>query len=221
MGYVSTRRGFGALSTTIESSVGQGLLTAAPSTGPLAPFVALAGAISDLLASIGIGAGCGQTCIAASNFANEAAALLDQNIHAYFAIPASRPQSAQTAALANFETVWNALIAPQACGNPQLGSAGQKCISDREAGACTWKQTADTVPAWGTPPVDACWNWDSGYRAPIADDPNVVPDALASTASGSPGVTTSSSSIVSSIGASSSAPWLLLAAAAVLVWAVT
>ena len=88
-----------------EAAVGQTLLQAAPLTGPAAPFVGLAGAIADLFASFGIGGGCGQTCIETSQWANQAGALLDQNIAAYFAIPAPRPKSAQQAALQNFQTV--------------------------------------------------------------------------------------------------------------------
>jgi hypothetical protein len=175
------------LSTQIEGSVGSALLAAAPFAGPAAPFLIIGGAICDMLAVLGVGSGCGQTCVLSSNYANQAEALLQQNIAAYFNIPAPRPQSAQAAALANFQAMWNDLEAQ--CGVASLGSAGQKCITDRQAGACTWKQTAAALPPWGTPPVGACWNWFAGYRDPIANDP-AVPDAVASTAGNAVATTT-------------------------------
>lgn len=125
--------------------------------------------------------GCGQTCIITSQWANQAATLLDQNIAAYFSIPVPRSVSQQQAALANFDAIWARLV--QMCSDPSTGNAGKRCISDRQAGACTWKQTADKVPPWGTPAAGECWNWFNGYRDPIANDTNVVPDSLLQTAS--------------------------------------
>ena len=170
--------------------------------------------------------GCGQTCIVSTQFANQANAALQQNIEAYFALPTPRPLSAQRAALSNFDTLWAWLQAPGQCGNPNLGSAGQRCITDRQAGACTWKQPASSVPPWGSPPAGACWNWLNGYRDPIAADTNVyddsvqaAPSAAISAVTGaipdlvggsSPGVSTSSLS-----------PWLLLLGAGALLWAVS
>ena len=212
MSYVRTGLG-AALSTTVESSVGSSLLTAAPFTGPAAPFVAAAGAIADMLASFGVGAGCGQSCVLSSDFANQAEAQLQQNISNYFAIAPPRPASAQAAAVANAQTILNWI--QQQCSNPQLGSAGQQCISDRMAGGCTWKQTAAKLPPWGTPPVGACWNWVNGYLDPIANDPNVVPDAQASTAAST--TTPAAGSTAASAGLPT---WAWIAAAALVVWAV-
>jgi hypothetical protein len=165
--------------TTQEiSAAGGALLTAAPFTGPAAPFVAIAGAITEMLASFGIGTGCGQTCVLSSDFANQAEALLQENISTYFGIAPPRPQIAQTAAEANFNQVWNWLV--QQCSNPQLGQAGQNCISERQQGACFWHQTGQ--PQFpGQPAYGQCWNWYASYYAPIATDP-AVPDAQASTA---------------------------------------
>ena len=67
--------GFGAVSP-VTASAGQVVMASAPLAGPGAPFVAVAGAITELLASIGIGAGCGQTCIQATDYANQAEVLL-------------------------------------------------------------------------------------------------------------------------------------------------
>ena len=121
-----------------------------PVTIVAAPFVAIAGAVGELLGSIGIGKGCGQTCITATEFANQAENLLRQNLNTYMALPAPRTQSEQQSALAVFNQIWQALISPQACGNPSLGSAGQNCISQRQDGACAYKVNGQ------------CWNWWTG-----------------------------------------------------------
>ena len=213
MSYVRLGMGAAPLSTTLESSVGTSLLTIAPFTGPAAPFVALGGAITDMLASFGVGSGCGQTCVLSSNFANQASAKLDQNMALYFKIAPPRPASAQSAAVANFDQIWQWL--EQQCSNPQLGSAGQRCISDRQSGACIWKAAAPAYP--GEPAEGACWNWFNAYRDPIANDPNVVPDAqwqeLNGTSSSNPSTTNGTAA------SGSISPWLLLAVAAgLLVW---
>lgn len=131
--------------------------------------------------------GCGQTCVAASNIANQADALMTQNVNAYTS-SSVRYVSMQQAALNTFDTTWAAL--QQACGNPQLASAGQRCITDRQRGACTWKASqggwnADgTFTHWGAAGSgDVCWNWFVGMRDPIANDPFVQPDPTSSTAS--------------------------------------
>lgn len=193
MSYHVNMRGLGATVTgsTIIGSVGGSLLAAAPFAGPAAPFVAVAGAIADVMASFGVGSGCGQTCIQSAAFANQANAVLQQNIETYFSLPTPRAKSAQTAAAANFMQFWNWLISGQACGNPNLGAAGQRCISDRQQGACTWKQPASAVPPWGTPAAGECWNWWNGYYLPIVNDPNTYDDSIASTLGTSGGASSS------------------------------
>jgi hypothetical protein len=152
--------------------------------------------------------------VLSTQYANQAEALLQQNIAAYFAIAAPRPLSAQTAALANFQTIWNDFV--QQCQNPALGSQGQTAISERQAGSCAWKQPASSVPPWGTPPAGACWNWWNGYHDSIASDTNVYDDSASSAVSAAG---TAASSAVSSLGVST--PVLLgILAAAGLAWAV-
>lgn len=169
------------ISTKVESSVAAGLATASgflatnPATAPIALILLGAAAVADFLGVLGIGSGCGQTCVLSSQYADKASAILDQNIHTYFSIPAPRSASVQSSTLIVFDSVWNDLV--QQCSNPALGDAGRRCITDRQAGACTWHQTADKVPPWGTPAAGACWNWFNGYRDPIASDPNVISDA--------------------------------------------
>lgn len=123
--------------------------------------------------------GCGQTCIVTSQWANQAEDLLKQNISAYFSLPAPRTYSQQQAALNNFEVVWARL--QQLCGQQGTGDAGVRCITDRQAGSCKWRQTSDSqlLQYPGEPGPGQCWNWINGYRDPIANDPNVISDAAA------------------------------------------
>lgn len=160
--------------TKIFATAGTSLLTAAPFTGPAAPFVAAAGAVVELLASMGVGAGCGQSCVLSSEYADKAENILSQNILTYFSLPAPRSATAQAAALRIFDAVWADLS--QQCSNPALKEAGQRCITDRQRGACKWKQTSDSIllNIPGEPQPGECWNWFSGYRDPIANDPAVA-----------------------------------------------
>lgn len=210
--------GLGAAATsTVMESAGASLLGTAgsilalsPTTGPLAPFVAAAAGVAALLATLGIGSGCGQSCVLSSQYANQAEAALAQNIQAYFAQPAPRDPTSQATAEALFTQVWDDLEAQ--CNNASLGSAGQNCISDRQEGACTWKQTTTSplLPIPGEPQPGECWNWWNGYYDPIKNDPDVAPASVASTATGDVG------SALSSVGLSSSYAVPLLIGAAVI-----
>lgn len=141
-------------STKVEASISTGLATAAAIPTPASPFLAIASGVSALLGVFGIGSGCGQTCITASDYANKTADLAKQNMDIYFAIPTPRPLSLQREALANFDQIWGALV--NACSNPALGSAGQRCISERQPGGK--------------------YDFTSYYRTPIANDTNVYDD---------------------------------------------
>lgn len=129
------------------------------------PFIgpALAGATL-LISSLIKNSGCGQTCVITSQWANQAAQALQQNLDAYRAMPTPRPRSAQQLAIQNFDQIWQTLV--QQCSQPNLGDAGKRCISDRQQGACHYKDNGQ------------CWNWFVGYRDPIANDPNVVDDSV-------------------------------------------
>ena len=149
----------------------------------LVPIIgpAIAGVTLGIVAILN--SGCGQSCILTSNWANQAEALLKQNIDGYFALPAPRQQTAQTLALANFDNVWKYLL--EECGQAGLSTAGAKCTSDRMRGACTWKQTTDSplLQYPNEPQPGACWNWFNGYRDPIAMDAT-IPDASGSGSTG-------------------------------------
>lgn len=147
-----------------------GFITAAAApviagSGPAAPFVAIAMLAAPFVINLlkKVGQGCGQTCTLTSDAANQIEEQLKANLAAYMAIP--RTASVQAAALNVFDSYWNALV--QYCSQPEFQStkAGKNCIEDRQAGACKWKDESGQ-----------CWNWHKGYREPIANDPNVIPD---------------------------------------------
>lgn len=113
--------------------------------------------------------GCGQSCQLDSDAANKIGQYLADNLHAYFNAPVHYA-SLRAAALNNFDTAWNAYVAyVEKVGGPAL----QQSIADRQRGACKWMNDGHDGPA-GSGSV--CWNWFVGYRDPIANDPNVVPD---------------------------------------------
>jgi hypothetical protein len=155
--------------------------------------------------------GCGQTCIETSQWANQAATLLGQNIATYFGIPAPRSQSQQNAALANFDAVW--LRLQQLCSQSSTGNAGVRCITDRQAGACTWKADPPEYP--GEPAAGACWNWFNGYRDPIANDAVVADTVTSDVASASSAISSSLDLLAAATGLPA---WVLpVAAVAILV----
>ena len=156
--------------------------------------------------------GCGPTCVITSQWANQAAAQLDQLTTTYFSLPSPRTDSQKAAALGAFDAIWQRL--QQLCSQPGTGNAGVRCITDRQAGACTWRQKYQpAIP--GQPAIGECWNWFNGYRDVISKDPT-VPDPAASSTSG---VIDSISSIFSpSAGTPSLLPLLGLALAGALLW---
>jgi len=153
--------------------------------------------------------GCGQACIATSQWANEAEPLLRQNIDTYFRLPV-RTRTDQQSALRMFDAIWAGLV--ERCSQPGLSTAGRNCIADRQQGACKWKQTGES-PWPGGPDLGQCWNWFAAYRDPIANDTDVVSEEQA--------VLSSAGEFVSQAGDTLKAnPLLALAAAGLIAWAV-
>lgn len=162
--------------TTISTLVALGTIT-----GPVG--AAIAGVVAIATELVGIFKGCGQTCVEASDIANQVGAALTTNLQTYLAAPIHYA-SLQAAALNNFNTAWQAMV--QGCGNPQLASAGQNCISERQQGACSyhttpggWQQGASGwtyVYPGANGSGSTCWNYWVGFHDPIANDPTVVPD---------------------------------------------
>ena len=195
--------------------------------GPIGAAVGGLIAVSQLL--VGIFKGCGATCTEATAIVNQVEPVLKQNLQAYLAA-SPRTQSLQAAALNNFTTAWNAVVAN--CSNASLGTAGQNCISQRQQGACAyktspggWQQSGNTwtyVYPGANGSGDTCWNWFIGYHDPIANDPTVMPDTAVTTTSSASDTATSSASASAGSAVSDlfSNPetLLLLAAAAFLVF---
>lgn len=167
------------LGATTAQIIGTSAGTAAGMWGTLAPIIfganaipvvgqIAAGAIAvtgALLSAFGVGNGCGQSCITASNDANAVEQAMQANLAAYQA-----GQISATAAQANWNTLWAQLVA----GCQQVGgAAGSNCISDRQQGACKWKDSNDQ-----------CWNWYIGYYMPLTQ-----PAANAPTVSAISGLT--------------------------------
>jgi len=204
LGQASSTQLISSIATAGAATTTSLLVALGAITGPVGAVIGGLIAVGGLIASAF--KGCGQTCIAASNIANQVEPYLKQNLQTYLAAPVHYA-SLQAAALNNFMTAWSALT--QACSNPQLQSAGQNCISDRAQGSCSyhtspggWQQTNGVwnyVYPGANNSGSACWNWWVGYHDPIADDPTVVPDPApaASSASQSAG-----GSILSTIGVS-------------------
>ena len=187
MSYVRTR-GLGASTSQVVGQVGG--VGAPVVSAAAAPAVAAALGISASVAIPIVGAafagvligieallnsGCGQTCVVTSQWANQAEPQLRANIDQYFSLN-PRTASDQTSALRMFDAVWAGLV--QRCSQSGLGTAGQNCIADRQAGACKWHATADS-PWPGGPKRGECWNWFNAYRDPIAKD-TPQPDTVAS-----------------------------------------
>jgi hypothetical protein len=203
--------------SSVAGAVASSLSMAAAMTPP--PFnaifaigAALTGVITKMLQ------GCGQSCVAASNAANEIEPLLQQNLAVYTSTPpGQRTTSLQQNALANFTNSYNNLVA--ACQQVG-GQGGTNCIKDRQVGACHWKASpwkwnADGTftPAGAAGSGSQCWNWVYGYHDAIASDPYVVPDSPTSAiTSATSSVSSALSSLLGGVGggSSSASPLILV-----------
>lgn len=85
---------------------------------------------------------------AATQIVDELEPLLKQNLEGYLSGP--RTVESQRQALQNFDAAWQYLTSSRGCGNPDLGDAGRRCISERARGGR--------------------WDWWAAYRDPIAND---------------------------------------------------
>lgn len=163
------RRGRGFGDQTIQQITGQvgSIVTAAvsfiPVVGPLAAGAA-ALATSVATALEGVFSGCGQSCVQATQFVNQAVALLQNYLSQYMAQPVHYA-SMQAQYLAIFDATWARLV--QLCEQPALGSAGKRCISERQRGG---------VAPWCPNPGHTGCDMFVTLRDPVANDPNVVPD---------------------------------------------
>ena len=189
--------GLGASQQQDASTVGSSLNTISlalakiPGAQVAAPFVAIAGALANIVSLFGPNPNNTIT----TGWVNQIEAdVLKPNLAAWQALdPSDKSPQAQAAALAIFQEGWNQVV--QLCSNASLGSAGTSCIADRQNGACHWTTTGQTP---GQPPN--CGNWWVWYHDPIANDPDVAAYvAPSATTTGSTGSTASAGTIGATI----------------------
>jgi hypothetical protein len=202
-------------SLMVLNSAASALATAAALTPPPASLILLAASgVAKVLAALGIGEGCGVTCTQATAIVNQAEPAFVANVMQYEA-----GQITQQQAIDTYNNLWSAMAV--AC-HAIPGTAGQTCLSDRQQGACTWKQTADgdTLGLPGVPDVGECWNWYLGYYVPLTYPPvnALVGSVGAQTAGGSSSSSTGSvaTSSTGSVATGLSSSTLLLVGAGVL-----
>jgi hypothetical protein len=189
----------GAITTvSILHALSIGLFASGPVTAVIGGLIAVGALIA------GMFHGCGQTCIAATQDANKIGALLNQNSQTYFNAPVHY-KSLQQAALNNVMTLINAL--QQSCGDPSLGAAGKRCISERLV-------RGGTAPWCPNPGHTGC-DYYATFYDPIANDPKVVPDPVPAGSAASSG--TAVQALESAAAASVSSPLVLMALALIFV----
>ena len=182
----------GTTANAVYSGIATSGMVVAAACPVCAPVVGLVVAAAAIAKALGVGEGCGATCIQATNIVNQAEPTFRENLLEYETGVIDQP-----IAQSNWNQMWGAI--QQACGGIP-GAAGQHCVSDRQAGACTWKNTGPAIYP-GLPALGACWNWDNAYHAPLLL-PALVPY-------GGSGVSGSVSSVVSDL---TSNPMLLVGA---------
>jgi hypothetical protein len=172
---------------TVTTGILSSLQAAAAGSSLAGPIgLAITGAITLGVALYNVFKGCGETCTEATSYVQQIGPILTQNLANYLAAPI-HTASLQAAALNNFDTAMNALLA--ACGQAALGQAGQHCVEAFEQGACVyktspggWQQDAQGNWSYQYPGANGsgqtCWNFYVGFRDPIANDPTVVPDSV-------------------------------------------
>jgi hypothetical protein len=155
-----------------------------PVVGPI-----IAG-VTQILGALGVGNGCGQSCITATQYANAAQSAMETNLNAAQQTVSENgclTPDEVTTLVNNYNTIWSQMVA--GCQTVP-GAAGQNCVSER---APTGK-----------------YNYQGAYLAPILALPVCAPTASSvagsSTTASAMGTTTTSTS-------SDMTPLLLLAAA--------
>jgi len=152
--------GFGSTAATVNATVqGGGAIATALAPAAAVPIIGAGVAAVGLALSFIFNRKRGRQKVAATQLVDELEPNLKQNVDAYLAGP--RTASSQAQALNNFDSAWAWLSSADACGNAELGTPGKNCISERARGGR--------------------WDWFSLYRDPIANDPDVRPDSVATT----------------------------------------
>lgn len=148
---------------SIAATLGTGIATAegAIVAGSLAvPVIGAAIAVVTLaISALGIGAGCGNKCVIASNEVDKIEPLMAQNAQAAVAQAAANggclTADEANQSLSNFDQLWAAIV--NTCSNPQLGDPGKRCISERQRGGQ--------------------YDYFAAHRDPISALPVCAPDA--------------------------------------------
>lgn len=152
--------GLGATQQQAAATVGSALLSSAGGVAMINPIagaiVAAGGALANIVALFGPN----PYNTYATEVVNQVEAdVMKPNVEAWESLPAAeKTQANQAAAEQNFNNGWNYVL--QSCNNPQLGSAGQNCIGDRQRGGK--------------------FDWFAAYFDPIANDPNVQANPVSS-----------------------------------------
>jgi hypothetical protein len=226
MEYVLADAGLGDAQTTqivagsvaTGGAVAEGLVTAlktfGAASGPIGLAIGAGAAVISMLISTLFKPNLQK--IAASNDANQIEQILKQNLANWLSLqPSQKTQSVQAAALNVFDSAWNKYIQLiQSIQNWQ--NRAPNSISDRQYGSCAYHTAQPAgwhgdvyTPNLPNQSTGACWNWFIGYRDPIANDPQVIPDYTDSgNASDSSGSV--SSTLSSIIGQGSGSKGLLL-----------
>jgi hypothetical protein len=191
--------GVGAINNPVTfTTSGQKIATTAASIGTPIALAAIMGAsaaagpvglaigaaivgVTALISSI-FGKG-NQRASAATERINYAEDLAKKNLEAYMASP--HTQVNQAAALQNFDDIWAWIVSQDGCGDQDLKSAGEACISERSPGG------KYDYRAWYRDPI---------ANAPLTDEPGAS--------------STTAESVLSSV-TGGGMGWLLLAGLAV------
>lgn len=171
MGAATAMQIGGGKTGPIIGGIQAGVMTFAPLAGPFAPVVMAIGSLIGPVASLF--KGCGETCVQATQYANQAADAWAKIRDLYLSQPV-RTKSVQAAALYAFDQTAAQLY--KACSNPALGDAGKRCINER---------LIKGAPApWCDHPNHIGCDAITTIRDPIANDPDVQPDPPAPTVAG-------------------------------------
>jgi hypothetical protein len=109
--------------------------------------------------------------------------VLKQNVAAYLALPVPRYASQQAAALAVFDHAYAGLLS--GCNVGSLGNAGQRCVIERLSPSFCAANPQYIGQATNLGTTCGRFPWPDWYRTPVAQDPNVVPDPVATVGGGS------------------------------------
>lgn len=146
-----------ASAASAASTTGAGSALLGAFGGPIG--LAVTAGITGLTMLIGSIRKRGQQKLKATEVVNYVEPYMQENVREYLATE-NRTSQLRDEAINNFYDLWTIVL--QNCGDPALGEAGDRCISERQEGA---------NPSWGD-------NWFKRYLDPIRNDTNIVSTGL-------------------------------------------